>query len=51
LHLWRVGPGHLAAILSIATTQQRDPRYYHRRLARFGILSHLTVEVVPHKTE
>jgi Co/Zn/Cd efflux system component len=47
LHLWRVGPGHLAAIVSVVTSEQRDPQYYRRRLARFKILSHLTVEVVP----
>lgn len=47
LHLWRVGPGHLAAIISVATDQQRDPSYYRTRLACFKILSHVTVEVVP----
>jgi cation diffusion facilitator family transporter len=47
LHLWRVGPGHLAAILCVATTGDRDSNYYRERLARFKILSHLTVEVVP----
>jgi cation diffusion facilitator family transporter len=49
LHLWRVGPGHLAAILSIATDRQRDPHYYRKRLSCFKILSHLTVEVVPRR--
>jgi cation diffusion facilitator family transporter len=47
LHLWRVGPGHLAAIISVATSKQRDPLYYRHRLACFKILSHITVEVVP----
>lgn len=47
LHVWRVGPGHLAAILCVATDHQRDSNYYRERLARFKILSHLTVEVVP----
>ena len=29
LHLWRLGPGHLGAILSVATRQQqRGPEYY-----------------------
>ncbi len=51
LHLWRVGPGHLAAIVSVATSEQRDPGYYRRRLARFKILSHLTVEVVSRRVE
>jgi Co/Zn/Cd efflux system component len=47
LHLWRVGPGHLAAIISVATNKQRTPIYYRDRLACFKILSHITVEVVP----
>ncbi len=47
LHLWRIGPGHLAAILSVATKQSRDPMYYRSRLSCFKILSHITVEVVP----
>jgi cation diffusion facilitator family transporter len=45
LHLWRLGPGHLGAIISVVTTRQRDPDYYRARLARFRSLSHLTVEV------
>jgi cation diffusion facilitator family transporter len=49
LHLWRVGPGHLAAIISVITTQARHPDYYRARLARFKSLSHLTVEVL-HKS-
>jgi cation diffusion facilitator family transporter len=46
LHLWRLGPGHLGAIVSVITTQGREPDYYRARLARFRSLSHLTVEVV-----
>ena len=46
LHLWRLGPGHLGAIISVITTQARDPAYYRAKLARFGSLSHLTVEVL-----
>jgi cation diffusion facilitator family transporter len=45
LHLWRLGPGHLGAVLSVATCQLRGPDYYHRLLARFSALSHVTVEV------
>jgi len=30
LHPWRLSPGHLGAILSIATQRQREPEYYHR---------------------
>jgi cation diffusion facilitator family transporter len=45
LHLWRLGPGHLGAILSIATTAPRGPTHYRRLLERFSALSHVTVEV------
>jgi cation diffusion facilitator family transporter len=45
LHLWRLGPGHLGAILSVVTTKQRDPDYYRRLLDRFRSLSHVTVEI------
>jgi Co/Zn/Cd efflux system component len=45
LHLWRLGPGHLGAIVSVITTQAREAAYYRSRLARFTSLSHLTVEV------
>lgn len=46
LHLWRLGPGHLGAIVSVATeTATRGPEHYHRLLARFPTLSHVTVEV------
>ncbi len=45
LHLWRLGPGHLGAIVSISTRAVRDADYYRARLARFRSLSHLTIEV------
>ena len=45
LHLWRLGPGHLGAILSIATAKQRGPQYYQSLLGRFHTLSHVTVQV------
>ena len=45
LHLWRLGPGHLGAILSVATPQQRGPEYYQSLLRRFRALSHVTVQV------
>jgi Co/Zn/Cd efflux system component len=49
LHLWRLGPGHLGAIVSVVTAQPREANYYKSRLARFASLSHLTVEVT-HKS-
>jgi cation diffusion facilitator family transporter len=45
LHLWRLGPGHLGAILSIATQRRREPEYYQSLLDQFGTLSHVTVQV------
>jgi cation diffusion facilitator family transporter len=45
LHLWRLGPGHLGAILSVVTTKPRDADHYRRLLRHFRNLSHVTVEV------
>ena len=45
LHLWRLGPGHLGAIVSVATSGPREAAHYRKRLARFADLSHVTVEV------
>ena len=47
LHLWRLGPGHIGVIVSIATTAPRAPAFYRERLASFRSLSHVTVEVHP----
>lgn len=45
LHLWRLGPGHLGAILSVITDKARGPEHYRAQLARFHALSHVTIEV------
>jgi cation diffusion facilitator family transporter len=46
LHMWRLGPGHMSAIVSVATNERhRDSRFYHAVLQRFKGLSHVTVEV------
>jgi cation diffusion facilitator family transporter len=45
LHLWRLGPGHLGAIVCVATAAGREAAHYRQRLARFADLSHVTVEV------
>jgi cation diffusion facilitator family transporter len=45
LHLWRLGPGHLGAIVSVITPHPRGPEHYRDRLALFDSLSHVTVEV------
>lgn len=46
LHLWRLGPGHLAAVISLVTHNPRSPDIYKRRLSGLPGLSHVTIEVV-----
>ncbi len=46
LHVWRLGPGHHAAIVSLVCDQPQPPAAYKARLADLG-LSHLTIEVSP----
>ena len=45
LHIWRLGPGHLGAIVSIAATKEHDVAFYRRRLGLLPSVSHLTIEV------
>jgi Co/Zn/Cd efflux system component len=47
LHLWRLGPGHLGAIVSVATDRPRDAQFYRARLDQLTALSHVTIEVRP----
>ena len=47
LHLWRLGPGHLGAIVSVAAAKPHDLDYYRARLGRFPALSHVTIEIQP----
>ncbi len=48
LHVWRLGPGHMSAVVSVATSDsQHNPSFYHSALKRFKGLSHVTVEVNP----
>lgn len=44
LHVWQVGPGHYAAIVSLVARQPRDSAFYKAKLAHIAGLSHLTVE-------
>lgn len=46
LHLWQVGTGHLALIVSVVDHNPRPPRHYKRLLDGIGSLSHITVEVL-----
>lgn len=45
LHLWRLGPGHLGAILSVVSSDGRDEAYYRAKLADIPLLSHVTIEI------
>lgn len=45
LHVWRVGPGHHAAVVAIASSQPRKPDAYRDRLSGLRGLSHVTIEV------
>ncbi|TKT74918.1 CDF family Co(II)/Ni(II) efflux transporter DmeF [Aquamicrobium sp. LC103] len=45
LHVWQVGPGHHAAIVSLVTERPRPVAFYRRKLAHLRDLSHLTVEI------
>ncbi|AIO45560.1 MULTISPECIES: CDF family Co(II)/Ni(II) efflux transporter DmeF [Burkholderia] len=47
LHVWRVGPGHMSAIVSVESADTaRDARFYHALVAGFDGVSHVTVEVL-----
>jgi cation diffusion facilitator family transporter len=45
LHLWRLGPGHLGAIVSVCPKNGRSAEYYRAKLARYPALSHVTIEI------
>lgn len=45
LHLWRLGPGHLGAIVSVCPRDGRSADYYRAKLARYPTLSHVTIEI------
>lgn len=51
LHLWQIGPGHRAAVISVLSDRPLPPATYKRRLGGLKGLSHVTVEVelCPHQ--
>ncbi|CAB3642845.1 CDF family Co(II)/Ni(II) efflux transporter DmeF [Achromobacter pestifer] len=47
LHVWQVGPGHHAVIVSLLADHPQPPSGYKSRLAHLAGLSHVTIEVEP----
>ena len=47
LHLWRLGPGHLGAIVSVCPKKRCTADYYRAKLVRYSSLSHVTIEIQP----
>jgi len=45
LHLWQVGPGHRAVVVSLVSNTPLAPGIYKQRLRDIRSLSHVTVEV------
>jgi cation diffusion facilitator family transporter len=45
LHLWRIGPGHLAAAITLVCGHPAPPHVYKARLGGLSSLSHVTIEV------
>src|SRR6201996_3794244 len=45
LHLWQVGPGHCAAVISVVSDNPLPPAIYKRRLGGLKRLCHVTIEV------
>ncbi|WP_068636406.1 CDF family Co(II)/Ni(II) efflux transporter DmeF [Thauera butanivorans] len=44
IHVWQVGPGHFAAIVSLASVAPKDSQTYKAMLAHIHELSHVTLE-------
>ncbi len=45
LHVWRIAPGQLAAVITVAARAPQTAAYYKARLAGIGGLGHTTIEV------
>jgi cation diffusion facilitator family transporter len=46
LHLWQIGPGHSAAVVSLVSDRPESPVSYKARLNDLPGLSHVTIEVL-----
>jgi Co/Zn/Cd efflux system component len=46
LHIWKLGPGNLAVVMSVATVVRgRSSHYYKKLISGVKALAHVTVEV------
>jgi cation diffusion facilitator family transporter len=45
LHVWQLGPGHHGAVVSLRSSDPREPSHYRDKLDHIHELSHVTVEV------
>jgi cation diffusion facilitator family transporter len=45
LHLWRIGPGHIAVVAAVVSDRPQLPDAYKARLQDVAGISHVTVEV------
>ncbi|CAN7418866.1 CDF family Co(II)/Ni(II) efflux transporter DmeF [Acidovorax sp. LjRoot194] len=45
LHVWQVGPGHFAAIVSLTAQEPKEPSHYKALMGQIHELSHVTVEI------
>lgn len=45
LHVWRVGPGQIAALVSIVSDEPKPPEHYRGLMECRGRLAHVTIEV------
>jgi Co/Zn/Cd efflux system component len=47
VHIWKVGPDHYAAIISIVTHYPKPPEHYKYLLKDLKELDHITIEINP----
>jgi Co/Zn/Cd efflux system component len=47
VHIWKVGPDHYAAIISIVTHYPKPPEHYKFLLKDLKQLDHITIEINP----
>ena len=56
LHVWRLGPGHLGAVVTVcppatALAKNKSLKYYQRKLKGFKALAHVTIEIYDETVE